>query len=848
MDNDSFYSFKYIWLNQAEVTHQQSRGLSYEVFGFLPISLGNSPDYLKDLLNGEDNTLLDLGKELYNYKVSDGNTSLTKQITYIFPKVTYTARNNYVIVKDSANYRNYLVDYGGHLFTDIKALHTTEMKFVGTDVDTTYDAQKNTAAAGSIQLSFDVTPETFGTYIDGNFYIDAIMFFGRSYNSRASGDETNQQQLQDIVPIGLLVYMNDRAGTDGTAGRPLVMPGLISDQAYARQSIDISLLQGGFDITAILDDENFEQWKEFAGRFHLANDNLSTSAKFLLVGNDVKKETIADIDNIDALVEEGKTYAIYDRLYMADFGENWDDANDDFASPAMMTCMASAQSGFKNPQAIFAQVSKYVKDNKSINYWDGVAHSYWTDGIDLDDKSIKGSLYSVDWISNKRPGISLFSSDTENVYVDEYHATDKDASASFGGGLQFMSNSSFVSRYASNFLGSNNHLRGDVVTFGSQYIDFYQSGFNASAISESRLNNGSVGSLFLNSEYITVNEPDNGLQLTSIAADNISLHDSTGSTESQRKVSMVNAENYQIYDANRLLLLNTKGKYENGDWLLGTVETTTNTIVANGFNTVRKADKSTIIGDGNYLVGTSSELKVKQCQVLGSDCVLTSVNTKKGQAQKITMIGHGLMYDPKQSIFERSSNACKTMILGQDNNLYSQLGLSNYIGRKGSDVPTFEWTDYANGNIQPTSIKQIVVGGWKPRSVKHKVQRYNVMELSVDNSTVNDANMTIADIKGRSIDYSSRGITVGVQETHSQDSYDYYKYKSLGSINWAKLMQLLYHLEYDVDTGSVKYNMNKGRLNDVANQSNYFDDYDGSRCFYDLVRNDNCVSPLPRNF
>lgn len=850
MTEDIVHNFKYVWLNQGETAHAQSRGLSYEVLGFLPVSLGKDADYLKNLINDGTDTLLNLGKELTNYKNTGGESAISEKLTYIFPKLTYNPRHDYIAQSSAGqDYSSYLLDYSNHLFKDIQSTASNEMKFVGKDVDTKYEAQEQVAAEGSIQLSFMIDANTFGTYIKDNFYIDAIMFFGRAYNKHTSTDSTSQQQNQEIVPVGLLVYMDERSNENESTGRPYITPSLISDKVLVEQTIVISLLQGAFDITAIQDDENFEQWKEFAGHLHLANDKLSTGSKFLLVDNKVEKQDVADIENIGSLSAEGRTYSLHDRLYMADFTENWDDANDDFASPAMMTCMTSAQNGFKNPQAIFAQVSKYEKGNETVNYWDGVAHSYWTDGAELDDKSIKGSIYSVDWISTKRPGLNLFSNNIENVYVDSAHENVESDSAAFGGGVQLLSTSSFASRYATNVLGSNNYLRGNATSIGSQFVDFYQSGFNDSATySENRLNNGSVGSMFLNTEYVNITCPNSGDQITTIAADNLSIYNNAGASEKDRRVSVLNGEFQQVVDSNRLLLLNVKGRKDKTGWTYGGASTTTNSIIANGNSWMNSVDKSIAIGDNNKIFGTDSKQKAKQCQVFGSDNEIYAVGTKKGQAQKVTLLGHGLKYDPKQQIFERSPNACKTIIVGQDNNVYTQLGLIGHLRESSKTAASFNWNDYTNTNIVPTMIKQLVVGGWKPSTVRHGVSRYNVAEIGIDNTTVNDAMFTIMDIKGRAIDYSSRGLSVGVQETHNQDAYDYYKYKSLGSINWAKLIQLLHHLEYDVETGTVTYNIAKGRLNDENNQSNYFDDLNGSRNFYDLVRNDNCVSPIPTNF
>lgn len=876
---DNNLNFKFVWLNSGNLVHLQSRGLSLEVCGYLPISLGNQPNQLRDLINSEDNTLLNLGAELVNYRESDGNSKLLdcKNMTFIFPGMNYNTNGKYVLRPSTPEYKEWLVDFSNHLFKDIRALNTAEMKFVNEDLDNKFESQNQTAAAGSIQLSFDIKNETFGTYIHNNFYIDAVMIFGQAYNDRAFKDLTREEQIQRIVPIGLLIYADDREldGNSEAKQRPFIQPGKMNG-VVVRETLVITLAQGNLKITAIEDDENFKQWRDFAGRMHLVNDNLSTSAKFFLVDNNVSKGEIeTNTADIEGLSADGRTFAMRDRLYMADFDNNWDDANDDFASPAMITCMTSAQGGYKNPQLILSQVSKNtIKETGNI--WDGVAHSYWTENIDLADKSLNGSMYNVDWISTKRPGINLFCSDLKHAYIDEYRKENPTESASFGGGFNMMTTRSYASRNATNLFGNDNYLRGDALALGSQYVHYYQSGFNAEALeSERKKNNGSTGNMFINSEYLDIKSYGGGVDnLTTIAADNIWLYGTGDNVNKKRRVTLVNAEYQQIIDSNRVLMLNVKGKKQDGEWISGGVSRVTNSLVANGCNTMTSVDKGLIIGDRNAMIGASVDKMAHQCQIFGSNNRVDSVNTTYGEAKYVTVIGHGLNYDPKQHIFERTANPCKTIILGQDNNVYTQLDLINNLttrsttimskkgvkgnkgakGKKGlknvnsATLRSFKTTDYTNKNIYPVAIKQIVIGGWKPTTNRHKIQKYNMAEFSVDNTTLNDSIMTLMDIKGRAIDYTSRGVNVAVQQTHTQDAYDNYDYTQIGGINWGKLIHLLNHLEYDPETNIVKYNTGRNLGTDPQNQCGYYDTLNNSRCLYDLVRNDVGVGPLPLNF
>lgn len=866
---DNNLRFKFVWLNSGELVHLQSRGLSIEVCGYLPISLGNKPDYLRDLVTGEasqekSDTLFGIGDALVNYKTTDGNSTLNQTnypLTFIFPGMSYTANGKYILPNTTAQYKNWLVHYEKHLFTNIRALNTAEMQFVAKDHDSDFGSMEQPAATGSLQLSYDISNETFGTTIRNSFYIDAVMLFGQAYNDRAYTDETQEEQLQRIVPLALVIYADDREmdGNDEAKQRPFIQPGKMNG-VVQRETICVTLVQGDLNIQSIADNDDFKKWKEYAGRIHLVNDNLTTSAKFLLMGNRLTTKGLNKLETLGEL-SGSKTFAMHDRLYMGDFDNNLTDCNDDFSTPAMITCMTSAQGGFKNPQVIMGQIAKDPDEAGTGNVWDGVAHSYWTESV----SGNSGSMYNIDWIGAKRPGINFFSNELLHLYTDT--AKNAEESAAFGGGFQLMSNDeSFASRYAANMFGTHNVLRGDAIAIGSQHIDFYQSGFNAPVNSDSLINNHSTGNLFLNSEYLSVQGTGGGTDyLTTIAADNISLFGTDSNINKKRRVSILNGEFQQIIDSNRVLMLNVKGKLQDGEWTHGGVSRSTNSLVANGYNMMSYANKSIIVGDANMLYGANSKRIAEGCQIYGSNNKISSVNTKYGSPIKITMIGHGLASDPKQQIFERSTEPSKTLILGQDNNVYTQLdtlnsvtlksirsGLKGAKGRKGikgiaGSSDSFKWTDYSNDNIYPVAIKQVVVGGWKPSTTKHNIQHYNMAEFSVDNTILNDSIMTLMDVKGRAVDYTSRGLNVAVQEVHSQDNYDKYNFKQIGGINWAKLIQLLHRLEYDASTHIVKYNLSNKGLNDDDNLCQYYDTLDGSTNLYDLVRNDIGIGPVPAN-
>lgn len=861
---DKFYNFRYVWLNSGEIVHLQSRGLSLEAIGYLPVSIrSNNPtdtNVFTDWIESGNDDLLNFGNLIRDYKISGGGSADGKKLdkfTFIMPGLKYKSNGSYLTPNPVSTYSNYLSNYQDHMFTDLRSTASTEMKFsaysddprVGGEQLNEVSESQSIAPGGSIQLSFDINNEMFGDKIDNTFYIDAIVIFGQAYNRR-SKDDTAQGNLQKVVPIGLLVYTGDRSasGDDSLKYRPFIDPKAL-EGVVLRETLAISLLQGSFNIDAITDTAAFSAWSGFASTMHLVNDGATTTGKYFLNDNsvDIKPYSASDSNTTLGDLSADGTYVMRERLF---FGENSDtrDINNDFASPASMTIMRKEDPGTKNPQILIGKTS--LDDETLVNFWDGVTDTYWQEQTDENS----GSIYSKDWISKTRPGFNIFCQDIENEYKNP--ALGPVGSAVFGGGINMFSNSCFAGKYSNNLFSENNILTRDSTSINSRNITVLNSGGNTPD-SKSNKNNRSVNNLFLNSKDVEINNPQNlpGQIVTIIGSEQITTHDNNTVTKTNpltRRLGALCSQQAFVRDSDKVLFLNVKGSKSNNSWLRTDIYSSNNITVIGGRAQVNYAERCTLIGKDNVIYGQSDQMS-KNSIVIGNNNFLKTIGTKFGSQHNIIVLGNGLENDPKQQIFERSMDPSKTLLLGENNNVYTQITKKGSSTLKGSSaLISKDWTDYTNVSIYPSSIKQIVVGGWKPKSTDKRIARYNMAEFSVDNTSTNETSLTMNDIQGRTIDYTSRGINVAVMENLSQENFNKYNYKSLGSINWAKLIRLLDNLQYDQDTGVVTY-IKKGPSSslDTDNLAKYrdvvWDNDDSPVNFYDLVRIDLDNAPAPKN-
>lgn len=855
---ENYYNFRYVWLNSGEIVHLQSRGLSLEVVGYLPISIRNKDgNDLKELFENNDNKLLDFGNLLVNNRRMKGESADKAELdkyTFIMPGVKYVSSGIYLEKANPTDYDKRLINFHDNLWTNIRATAATEMKFSayaddprvkGEDID--IPDPMNITPGGTIQISFDIKQEDFSNKLyNGDFFIDAIMLFGQAYNRRGK-DQTAQGNLQKVVPIGLVLYENDRQqpGDSSYKHRPFIKPSKL-DGVVIRETLNIGLLQGQFNVSPITDTEAFSAWSGFQGSLHLVNDGFTTSGTYFLNDHHISSYGESQASAYSALSGQG-TYAFREKLYM---GENsLDDRNFDFATPASLTIMRDDEPGVKNPQTLLGRVG-WDEEGK-FNYWDGVATTYWNAAT---RKGTSGAVYSMDWISQSRPGFNIFCDDTVNEHPNVPY---------FGGGFNLLTTSSYAAKFGGNLFGKNNLIWGNATTYNSNNITF-EDGYRASAFNaKSSTNNLSYGSVFINSRYIDVSARGSKTtdHVSTLGSENIHIVEWGGKNNTDtRRVYAIGSQQYNIWDSDKVLLLNVKGTKTGTSWTNGVVRGSNNVTVIGGRANVLDSVKAISIGGENHIAGTDSN-RIREAIVIGHNNTITTKTTKWGDQQDLITIGYGLQNDPRQQIFERSTSPSKTLILGEYNNVYTQLSTVANLSTKGNTKGarkgkkggnSINYNDYDNPAIYPTAIKQIVVGGYKPVNTRNGIKKYNSFELGVDNEVTNESFITLADVKGRAVDYSSRGVNVAVMEELTQEKFDKYDYHYLGNINWAKLVNLLWRLSYNPSTGVVTYQKGKGNFNDPENRAQYMDMVPGntgigydSRCFFDLVRGDIGIGPLP---
>ena len=80
---DKFYNFRYVWLNSGEIVHLQSRGLSLEAIGYLPVSIrSNNPtdtNIFTNWIESGNDDLLNFGNLIRDYKISEGGSADRKK-------------------------------------------------------------------------------------------------------------------------------------------------------------------------------------------------------------------------------------------------------------------------------------------------------------------------------------------------------------------------------------------------------------------------------------------------------------------------------------------------------------------------------------------------------------------------------------------------------------------------------------------------------------------------------------------------------------------------------------------------------------------------------------------------
>lgn len=832
-ETNQTYDFKFIWLNDGDISHNQSRGLSLQVNGFAPISLGpKNQGYftamLDDTVEAEDGTQI---SKICNWDllkaISDGDdlTLLLKDIKYGVRKAVDAPHGQIAYTTDE-NYKEYCEEYWNHMFTDIRANAANELSTL----------TKSGALHKSITLEYDITSTMFGDKLKSSdgVYIDAIVFFGQAYN-KLGRDETAQATLQDCVPIALLVYEDRREGNNSLNTRPLLITDLPKKVAL-RERICIGLEQDtDGPATAIVKTPEYKAWNDISTEFHVVNDAATVGRRFFLNGNKV------DVDDLEIqsyageeLLPEG---SLMSNMRLNVNGLPVNDWNQDFGSPAQFTVVCETKPGQKNPQTLISKAAYITdaSDSQVSGVWDGVAESYWQakgDQHNAGTSAVISDVYSVDYISKSQPGVEMFSEDT--VYAVDHPKWGTHNTVHKFDGVNVLSNNSFAGYGAVNVEATDVENIGSNLTLNTRKAKIYAPGKKSTT--------NQYGSLIANAYNVNIEAVSANpiVSNTVINGANISIYSDghIGLVEKQKRqrAVVIGSNSLSVNNSDNINAIGVKG-VNRPKWTYSNINYAKDSVVIGGYNNINCADSCLTLGVSNTTVnGASTNQPVRHSIAMGVDNVLES--TAASTQENIILVGKGLKNDVLQGIYDKGH--AHTLILGENNNVYAQLKFA-------PNTSYNNYYDYYNSSIVPASIKQIIVGGYVPggHGVKDKdwVKRYNCAELAVANGDNYDTMWTLADVKGRSIDYTSRGINIGVMTDKKQENFDRYNYISLGSINWSKLYALLSCLYYDT-TGIVRYNPNKTPLHQIF--SNYQHSIGSDTSFSTLVDAGTDAYPLPQ--
>jgi hypothetical protein len=817
--------YKFILLKDPDVSSHQSRGLSIQVNGFAPVAD----------VKGVIGKSLGLGEvpNIAELVASD-------DVVLLFRDVKYLCDDSGTPTPADVNYKNYKSQPGLHMFQGVRTEAADELS---------YDTEEGTTRS-QIIIEFPLYSSMFGNRIDGRVGFQGIVLYGQAYNAEFY-DETAQGKLQDAVPVGLLwfesPYEIDPITTDSRSATTTTFRVAIG-------------LRAGVDITDSYIESNPEYasaYSGFQGSFHVVNNNMTTSSAFVLRGRDVIPMKDSNFEGYERvpLPEAGATIDFASRVFFTNEPPgNDNDHNVDFGSPARLTIFntESACSGsMRIPQTLIGKVS-YSTDEDLYKhaYWDGVAESFYAAGEKTGgNETTSGSCYDIDWISKKKPALSIFSVDNNFVsqgIINVVDVENKDHTIYLQGDPKLSDGRKFAN--GTNILSEESQSVGDGVNVNA--FDTKTRG-NAMVLNSSEIKSYTHG-VTADDDYYGKDDPLYRYDAFIANSKDIGIFTEVKGTNN-RETRIQNQLNTVIGSKSvRVLSLYDRGTQKGGkNLVLGTsnsdLQLVNNTQFIGCDNLVaNEVENATIIGStGNHKVFQNS----KQVNLIGTAW------SRVGASERVSAIGGMVSFKGA-----RDSVIISTPLTDQDNpnkihrptnNRYLAhgcfiLGSNNSIELEGSDQysvyligegltsdhrnfsedmrhttyrrPSFILGQNNSMYYEPDTFKTIIIGGQYVKAGSSDVSpfKYNSFEHYVAKTTVSSVKGTkrnvesidsLTDVKGRKIKYTSNGIELSFlrdDATRSTESYDNYVFKGCGRINLFKLYQLLHRMYWDYD-GTVKF-------------------------------------------
>lgn len=768
------FTYKFVLLKDPDVTSHQSRGLNLQVNGYAPVS-----DRTGALLT-----------EIEAGRVPDiGSLASSRDITLLFRDLSYTSSGGKAAPSD-VGYDQAVKTPGAHMFQGVRAEASDEISY----------STEEGATRSQTVLSFDIYDTMMGNRLSGAATIDGVVLYGQAYNVDFY-DVTAQGQLENSIPIALILFTGDQ--------KPSIDP---ASSSKASEKIVIAMsLYSGVDITPEVSGfPEYSAWSKLAGTMSVVNRNLTTSGSFIVRGRRVEAIDDTEFDGADERVplQDERTIDFPARLFFTNDPDGVNnDHNVDFGSPARLTVMnreSVAEGMTRVPQVMLSKVRYFddPDDDKLHAFWDGVSESWYaTSAKSTGGTPVSGSLYDVDWISDKKPGLSIFSTETDfaapGIVSNGANFVTFEGGDQFANGTNIQSNGSQALDDGMNVNTKSVKTHGNAMVLNSSDVESY-----SRSVTDDEYDGDK--SKFRYDTFIA-NSQDLGIYREVLGSDGQEFGN-PNSLNTILGTSGFRLDNVGVEDDGISIVIGVRG-------LDATYVRSTKAIGISKSDLARD-EGSTYIGgsvrascvNNGIVIGTDPEMdnyiegssgyQLESPIVLGRNNHLT---TKHGDSwidwqSDVYLVGKGLKNDPRQQNHtETDGRRTPQFILGQNNADYYQKGRTKEVVIGGKRYQSAGYGDF------------------KYNSFEHAVvhEQYGARKGSSGGYWIKESINSLTDVKGRKVDYGSCSIDLnylsGDRTTASYESYDF---KGCGRINLFKLYQLLKRMYWCYD-GTVRYDWNQ---------------------------------------
>lgn len=840
------YHYEFALLADPDVSANQSRGLSLQFNGFALVSAKNKKKLVDLATSNKPFTLEEVIKDA--------------QGTILFRDLNYIVNDTKVRSNDT-KYNSAISDPGSHMFQGlvVEAADEIQLSYEPQGADESKPEYKARMKVHSCVVEVPIYDTMFGDRIrGGSFGVDAIVLYGQAYNTDFYS-ETQQGKIERSVPIGIVVFdqaspdLNPSSSSDSKTKFTLKIAIQVTGVHNITEAVEDSRAYENwqkFAGTMHVVNDNLLTTSSYVISGHDIAERDNPLYKY--------DEGIYASSAYPNYNEE--TIDFKSRLFFTnDVQEDQWDHNVDFGSPARLTILsnASAVNEDRTPQFMLGKVS-YEQDTEKYIHGslDGVVESYFmAQGTNNESwASNSGSVYDVNWISKSKPSCDFFSDwlfTDSSIYTANHRphifqetdyskylegGTESDIanwsanSACFANGNNLFAHKSIACGDGTNLNTADVISRGNNLIMNSSRIKCYTRNLGKN----DDLTNGKnrdlyrYNALIANSQDVEVFQrvigkndergPNNPLTLilnsNYVKVDNRENGTGTFNTEEQARSVMVGCNRTGITNSDNDVLIGTNGWRKRTDfdsvytdhW--STLTNGKNNIFIGGLFTAKNAKNCRIFGSGstdsdlNTIEGTDNDgdlIEVDDCFIFGRNC---HVYTKRETTEETTVcdehdvfyVGKGLKNDIRQTnAYLGSGNNGPTILMGWNNQEYYQEGqtkqivIGSYRQKYSDEIPEFKYNGFEFTLVHP---KDPVVWTDGIGYDKDRVQHW-----------IKETELTLQDVKGRTVDYGSEAINLGFLKGRTDENYSKHAFENMGRINLFKLYKLLKHMywEYGAD-------------------------------------------------